>query len=325
MLAKISAQTGSKMAKNTPISPQSCRYIKLGAGGMWNKWAFENGQIPFGYRSITHEPCIKGDWDKVTEDLIKGGERKHSKAKDGTREICDFYTLGRDTLWVTFADGYLWWALADTKITYHSDSRSEPNRTRKTIRGWQNTTINGNPLKTESLSSRLTQVASYRGTICSIKEEQYLIRRINEITEPIIALAQQAKGEMLQTATTMIKNLHWADFEVMVELIFARTGWQRVSRIGGTMKDVDITLKHPTIGETAFVQVKSKADKSVLEDYINRFKSSGIYDRLFFVCHTLRGNSPERQSSNIKIWTDSQLAEAALNAGLYDWLIEKSL
>ena len=31
----------------------------------------------------------------------------------------------------------------------------------------------------------------------------------------------------------MIAELHWADFEIMVDLIFARGGWQRTSVLGG--------------------------------------------------------------------------------------------
>ncbi len=48
---------------------------------------------------------------------------------------------------------------------------------------------------------------------------------------------------------------------------------------------------------------------------------------MFFVCHSLNGEVNSQHSSNkkINIWTGIQLAEAALKAGLYDWLIEKSL
>lgn len=307
------------------IAPKLCRYIKLGAGGSWARWAFEYNEIPFGFRSVPHEICISGNWDAVTQCLIDSGERKPSKAKDGTREIHDFYTLGVDCLWITFADGYLWWTFAEPEVTWLGNDPKTPNRTRKTRNGWHNTDINGKPLRIDSLSSRLTQVANYRSTICRIRVEDYLVRRINAIEEPIVSQAQQVKQEMLEAATAMIRNLHWADFEVMVDLIFARTGWQRISRLGGTMKDVDLVLSHPTIGETAFVQVKSKADQSVLDNYIQRFITSKAYDRLFFICHSFNGQIKNDPPSGINYWTGTLLADAAIQAGLYDWLIDKSL
>ena len=41
-----------------------------------------------------------------------------------------------------------------------------------------------------------------------------------------------------------------------------------------TRADVDLVLDQPATGETAFVQVKSKAGQSVLDDYIGRFRQA---------------------------------------------------
>ncbi|NKB37981.1 MAG: hypothetical protein GKR93_12595 [Gammaproteobacteria bacterium] len=310
-----------------PISPKETRYIKLGAGGTWARWAIEHNEIPFGYRLVPHQLCLSSDWEAVRQYLIDSGERKPNKATDGLREVRDFYTLGEKCLWVTIADDQLWWAFAHSEVTWISDDPHTPNRTRKTIGKWRNVNIHGEPLNVQTLSSRLTQVSAFRGTICRIRASDHLIRCINAKEEPVVMQVQQAKNAMVKAAVSMIHGLHWADFEVMVDLIFARTGWQRISRLGGSMKDIDLSLIHPTIGETAFVQVKSKANQAVLDEYIERFKSSNTHDRMFFVCHSLNGEVNSQHSSNkkINIWTGIQLAEAALKAGLYDWLIEKSL
>ncbi|MBL8705215.1 MAG: hypothetical protein JNM30_10240 [Rhodospirillales bacterium] len=61
---------------------------------------------------------------------------------------------------------------------------------------------------------------------------------------------------MTQIAAGMITQLHWVNFESMVDLIFARSGWQRVSRLGETQADVDLVLALPTTGQRAFVKVK---------------------------------------------------------------------
>ncbi len=112
-----------------------------------------------------------------------------------------------------------------------------------------------------------------------MKASDYLLRRINGIEEPVVVRAREARSAMIAVATEMIAELHWADFETLVDLIFARAGWQRISRVGGTQADTDLVLEQPTTGEIAFVQVKSKAAQAVLDNYIDRFRRSGKYDR----------------------------------------------
>jgi len=81
----------------------------------------------------------------------------------------------------------------------------------------------------ESLRSRskLTKVGNFRGTICTVEEEDYLLRRINGIEQPVITRANEARKAMMAVAVEMIRGLHWADFETLADLIFARSGWQR--------------------------------------------------------------------------------------------------
>ena len=122
----------------------------------------------------------------------------------------------------------------------------------------------------------------------------------------------------------MIAALHWADFETMVDLIFARTGWQRVSRVGETQTDVDLVLEQPTIGEKALVQVKSKARQATLDDYIDRYRQSGAYQRFFFVCHSPSKALDPVDDDRIHVWSGKRLADAAVGAGLFDWLVERS-
>ena len=68
--------------------------------------------------------------------------------------------------------------------------------------------------------------------------------------EPVLQAATAARSAMIVSARAIIAELHWADFEVMVDLILARGGWQRVSVLGGTMADIDLLIEQPTLGET---------------------------------------------------------------------------
>ena len=104
----------------------------------------------------------------------------------------------------------------------------------------------------------------------------------------MIVGATAARAAMLASAKEMIAQLHWADFKIMVDLIFSRGGWQRTSVLGGTMADIDLLIEQPTLGETASVQVKSCASRAILEDHMTYFASSGL-PRTFFVCHSPDG------------------------------------
>ena len=307
-----------------PINPQEIRYIKLGRGGGWAQPSFERSELHFGYRTVSHDLCLQGDWDAVVRTLTAEG-RSLGKARDGTREVRDFYTLGSDCLWITFADGHLWWAFAEPEVTWLGvEEDGQGARMRRTVDGWHKVNIQGEPLRIDDLSTRLTQVAAYRQTVCSVKASDYLLRRINGIEEPVVARAREARSAMIAVAIEMIAGLHWADFETLADLIFARAGWQRISRVGGTQADTDLVLEQPTTGETAFVQVKSKAGQAVLDDYIGRFRRRGTYDRLFFICHSPAGTLSVDDTAGVHIWAGDRLADVAVKAGLFDWLTERS-
>jgi hypothetical protein len=77
---------------------------------------------------------------------------------------------------------------------------------------------------------------------------------------------------MREIGLRMIRQLDWRDFETLVDLIFARGGWQRSSVLGKDQADVDLILTQPTIGETAWVQIKSGTSQAELDDYLGRFR-----------------------------------------------------
>ena len=306
------------------IAPKEVRYIKLGPGGKWAPRCLEAGEIRFGYAMVPHGPCASGDWDAVADILVREAGRSKAKATDGVREIRDFYTLGPNCLWITFAESRLWWCFAEPEVTWLGPEEvGRGPRMRRTVDGWHNTSITGDELHVEALSSSLTQVAAYRGTICKVRAKDYLLRRINGIEEPLIARAREAKAELVAVAAEMIAQLHWADFETLVDLIFTRTGWQRVSRVGGTQKDTDLVLQQPATGERAFVQVKSRANQAVLDNYIERFRASGVYDRMFFVCHSPGRSLIKPDDAVIHLLFGTSLAAMAIDAGLLDWLSER--
>lgn len=298
------------------------RYIKLGRGGIWADESLAEGYLSFGYHSIPNEVCQAGDWEQVRSLL---SDRKSEGAiTAGVNEVAAFYERPADCLWVTFAQGHMWWGFAEREVIWlGGHPNGGPSRIRPMIGGWSKLDAKGEPLVASQLSSKLTKVANFRGTICTVEDEPYLLRKIQAIDEPIVVEARAVSDQMVAVATRMIKALHWADFETLVDLIFARSGWQRMSKVGTGLSDVDIILEQPTTNERAFVQVKSRANQATFDDYFRRFEVSG-FQRFFFVCHSPAGSLKIPEAHNVHLFSEASLALTAIKCGLFEWLVEQS-
>lgn len=302
--------------------PGEVRYIKLGPGGAWVDRCLDEGLIECGHHAIAHDLAVAGDWDAVRARFLENG-LSPAKASDFTRELRDFYTLPLSTLWITIARGRLWWTFAAEGV----EPVLEPGRSARVRRaegGWRSVDVNGEPLDLSGLSTRLTKVAAYRQTLCRVEAADYLLRRINAEPEPAVARALGARNAMTDAAAVLISGLHWRDFELLADLIFASGGWRRVSAVGGSdQADSDLVLEQATTGERAMVQVKSAAGQGVIDDYARRFKDGG-WDRCFLVCHSPTGQLTEPDLARFHLWQGPVLAEQVVKAGLLDWLIARS-
>jgi hypothetical protein len=314
--------------KHKRVAPATVRYIKLGPGGAWEAASLGGGRIDWGNQSdpLAIAAAEVGDWDRARRAYLDAGVLP-ATASSYLRELKDFYSLGSDCLWITFARGHLWWAFAEPEVFRTSEPGPSGGECyRKVIDGWRKTDVEGKPLTIVGLSSKLTQLAGYRRTICNVAEADYLLRRINAEEEPVVAAARAARQELVHATEGLIRQLHWDDFETFVDLIFSRAGWRRVSRLGGRMKDIDLMLEQPLTGERASVQVKSAADQSVLNACVSAFEANTSASRFFFVCHSPRSALSATTSGNrpVDVWTIEQLASAAVDQGLTDWLIERA-
>ena len=138
---------------------------------------------------------------------------------------------------------------------------------------------------------------------------------------PEVERAQQAEEELQEAILPLLRLLTWQDFELLIDLIFANSGWRRIGMLGKTQKTVDLELVLPTTQERAFVQVKSSATQAVLEEYMEFHSKSAAYDRMFFVYHS--GKLDEEAPENVTIIGPQSLVQMTLDAGLVRWLLEK--
>lgn len=313
-----------------PIQATGVRYIKLGQGGRWEQLCFQDGTIRVDFSDVSDQLARAGR-EEVRQHYISIG-RGEGVATNFARQITEFYTLDSSILWITFSAGLMWWCFADreVKLVPGADDTNileqQGFRLRRTMDGWSSKNINEKPLLKGDLTGTLTKVVANRNTICKVDvPDEYVIRKINDDRSPAVALTGQARRSLLDTIPTLIQGLPPDDFELLVELIFARSGWQRTSHTGGSQKTVDIELVLPTTAENAFVQVKAQATQNDLAEYIEEFtkaRAGGVYSRMFFVCHTANLTLPE--DKRVTVWLVKDVADQLLRVGLLDWLIEKT-
>ncbi len=302
------------------INPSKGLYIKLGRSGSWEKECLEKGIVRFGYKETPFDAAISGDWETVENFWLEARKDKGTVARD-VNQIRNFFEAGDDTLWITFYGGFLWWCFAKPGVRKHPDGKGSY---RETVNGWHNTNIRGRKLTTDKISGNLLKVQAFQGTICDVKAFDYLVRKLNGQLLRQVEEAEQAEKKMVEKIIPLMRLLTWRDFELLVDLVFANSGWRRVGQVGKTQKTVDLELLLPTTGERAFVQIKSSTTKKELADYLNRYKDSDAYDRMFFVWHSGNAGTLKEDAGNtVVLIGPERLAEMVFDAGLTSWLREK--
>ena len=303
------------------VRAKSAYFIKLGRKGKWEESCIENNTIRLGFQNPLHSVCLNGEWDKVYDHWISQGKTK-GRATQIKNQIKAFYESDKETLWITFFKRRMYWCFAEKEVTQLADET----RIRKVKGKWEYVDVQGSPLTLENLSGKLTKVQGFQGTICSIHEFDYLIRKLNHQKLPEVEKAEQTLATLLQDIEPLIKNLAWKDFELLVDLIFTHAGWQRINTLGKTEKSLDLDLMSPVTGNRAFVQVKSKANMSVFEKYRKEYQGmKDLFDEMYFVVHTTDEFFIGWQDTpDIKLWDVAKLSRLVVNSGLIDWLIKKT-
>ncbi len=303
--------------------PEKILFVKLGRQGSFEKDCIEkNNSLKLDYREINHELCIAKNWDKVEEEIKKLYKTEKSATTNHRNQVQKFYEEPETTMWITFYNGILRYCYAKKEIILNDDMTKE----RRTISGWKSEDINGKTLFKQYLSGRLTKVEGYRGAICSVREKEYLLHKINGTTSKELEEVEQDLRSLQEKIGKLIKKLNPKDFEIFVDLIFRAASWSRAGLLGKTIKTIDIELIAPVTNEKAVVQVKSESNMNVFNEYKDRLSNmDAYYDKFFFVTHT---PTPEFQKyiesleeTKIQIWDCNKLSELSIHAGLIEWLI----
>lgn len=295
-------------------------YIKLGTKGGWENLCLEDGTIRLGYFEVPHGYGLNANIDGIREIYKDDGDRV---ASSNSRQVIDFYSAGVDTLWITFSRGLLWWAQAEKEVIFLGQNKEkfkDGSRFKRTIDGWHCKALTGELLRMSELSGKLTRTSGYQRTICNIDADafNYLLRKIQGAPNPDVEMALAAKNDLICRVSNIIRDLSWQDFEVFVDLVFTNEGGQRISKLGGNQKTVDMELQIPLTQQRAIVQIKSSTNQKVFEKYVTEFKLMNV-DWFFYVYHSSRAPL-KNNHSNVILFDVEKLADLAIRAGLIDWL-----
>jgi hypothetical protein len=303
------------------ISPSKALYIKLGEGGKYESDCIEKEQtLRISYRKISHELCLGGEWDKVLDELKIDSDE--GTAKRHREQIKFFYESDETVLWVTFFGNLLYWCFSKPEVILLSDKT----KIRLAIGQWSCKNVKGDMLYENLLSGRLSSMRSFRGTICSVREFEYLKQKINGDIPKDAQEAREALIALKSKIENIIHKLHWRDFEILIDLIFRQSGWQRINELGGILKTLDLDLISPITLERYGVQIKSEADAKEFRDYKERFAKLDGYTHFYFIVHSPSKDLAQmkKKDENIDIWLPQDIADLAVKYGLADWIIDKA-
>ena len=304
------------------IKANKVLFIKLGQGGKFEKECIENNHtLRLGYREVDHKLCLTGQWDKVHDYFTTEENSKTFVATSHSNQIKQFYEEDENTLWITFYANKLWWCFSKPEITLLADKT----KTRPVIGKWSDKDVYENVLLAGNISGKLLKTQGFRGTICSVPEEKYVLAKINCEQMKEVVEVEQAMFDLKTKLTFLIQNLQWKDFETLVDLIFRQAGWQRVGDTGKTQKTLDLELFAPVTGERAIVQIKAQSDLQQFLSYQEQFAAMNDYDKFFYVVHTAKNNlSTYENETETKLYLVDKVAELTVSAGLVEWVIKKT-
>jgi hypothetical protein len=297
--------------------PRTVRFIRLGTSGMWVERSFRAKQLHAGWRNYDRKALLEND----PAYLCPAGRAKGKSLRDD-RELQHLLDAPSRHIWVTTYAQDLWWTLVHDGLHFTTgESKTQGNFYLTCRREWSNLSLGGRKLELELLPGPVGVVAGFRGTACVPTASEAILRAIQDEEPPAVAVFAAARSTYLAAVSELITELHWRDFEALVELMFARGGYVRVSRRGGTMESVDLEFNHPELKQTVAVQVKAEFSPQEVREFSvkQRARAPRAPDQMFFVTHST--TLPE--ADGVVGWNQAAVAERVVARGLADWVASR--
>lgn len=311
------------MALGPSTLPRSVRYVKNGEGGKWWKAAKAGRQVHLGWSKVPPELLTTADLaaiDALGRSVFGTTQSVATRDRNALRTLLD---QPSQHLWITFQDGFLWWCTVwdEAEVSPTGESRDGGHFWLNCDQPWSNKSLGGRPLATADLPGIATTTAGFQGTVCEPVGWKTILRIIQDEPDPSAEAAAKAREAYEDAIRTLVARLHQKDFEVLIDLILSRTGWARLAKLGGAVEGIDVEVENATSGEIAFVQVKSVATQSVLDDYVARFSSRRErYARMIFAVHSPKGRFVAPSELPVQVWDGPRISQLVVTLGLGDWV-----
>ncbi|MFO0965965.1 MAG: restriction endonuclease [Gemmataceae bacterium] len=303
--------------------PNSVRYVKNGKGGQWWKTALADSQVHLGWKSVPHDLLLAPDFTRIKE-TIRAEFGSRQGATQDFNALRDLLDAPSRHIWMTFQDSYMWWCtvLDGAIINPDGESSEKGNFWLACNRPWSNRSVKGDLLAILDLPGTVTTTAAFRATVCTPPAWQAILRIIQGQQNPDAAKAAQARAAYEHAILAIVQRLSPKDFEQLIDHILTRTGWSRISTLGKQREGIDVEAENLAVGEIAFVQVKSSATQTVLDDYVERFQQRReLYARMIFAVHSPSGRlEPPSELPEVQVWTGERVAELVVRVGLGEWV-----
>ena len=301
------------------IEFKNAYYIKLGTEGQWEESSINEGKVRIGWVEQSLEDINARDWDKIREQLEKEISDKGAVTRD-LNALKKIVLTTPDDIWITFYSSHLWWCRIDSG-KFKKDKTS---KFRLLSENWSCKDSASNPIIISNISGKLSKIQGFRGTICDVKETECLKRLLSNQPSNEFVQIEDKKINLTREVSESIRLLHWSDFETLIDILFTRAGWQRISSVGKTQKFIDMEYREPVTEKLYQVQVKSSSGLREYLDYASKFSKEG-FEKLYYVVH-----SPDKKLSassqdhpGVELLMADRIAEMVIDLGALGWLMEK--
>ncbi len=245
----------------------SAFYIKLGRGGVWEEDSIKTGRLRLGWAGQCVDDINNRRWEVIERQLRVEHEGKRSSvATNDLNALRNIVDSSLDDVWITFHQAKLWWTRLVTGVV----EQDRVSRFRQTALPWSDRAVNGRLLVVNDLPGKIVQLQGFRGTTCRVQYTDLLRRTLNGTRSALATAISSERSVIGARLEDAIKELHWKDFETLVDFVFRAAGWQRIGVLGLETKAFDLELREPITGRRYLVRVKSQAGiRDLLETIAN--------------------------------------------------------
>jgi len=293
-------------------------YIKLGRGGMWEADSLARNIMRIGWAKNSVADINSHNWE-IIETQLRAEQKNHGAVTRDLNALREIKASTQEDVWITFHASRLWWC----RLAAGQVEQDDVSKFRRVMGAWSDQDISGRVLHIADIPRTLSQLQGFRGTVCAVRAADSLHCLLSaQRSFPYHAVAD-ARDLLISKTQAALGQLHWKDFELLVDLLFRKAGWRRLSVLGETMKYADLELEEPVTGERYQVQIKSSADAAEFHAYRDQFSGQG-FRKLFFVVHNPTKTLSEANSTaSVELVLPSRLATMVVDSGLVSWILAK--